>query len=171
MDDSGKGNRNRVIALVVRQFAPSRIERQSLAQVFDLVCHDQQNLTDSSTERHADHQSPAQRDRELLRHPELLRHEYERRLASPDNSVDQQSLAKQLRNTQRTISRLVDAYADGVITREEFEPRIKRARKRHTDLKAKLDVLQSQTREQSVLREALAHLDTFAGTIHAGLGL
>ena len=65
MDDSGKGNRNRVIALVVRQFVPSRIERQLLAQVFDLVCHAKQNLTDSSTERHADHQSTAQRDHDL----------------------------------------------------------------------------------------------------------
>lgn len=64
MDDSSKGNRNRVIALVVRQFTPSRIERQLLAQVFDLVCHDQPNLTDSSTERHADHQSTVQRDRD-----------------------------------------------------------------------------------------------------------
>jgi len=107
--------------------------------------------------------------RELLRHPELLRQEYERRLASPDNSVDQQSLAKQLRQTQQTVSRLVDAYADAVITREEFEPRIERARKRHTDLKTKLDALQSQTREQSVLREALACLDTFEDTIHANL--
>ena len=71
MDDSGKDNRNRVIALVVRQFAPSRIERQLLAQVFDLVCHEQQNLTGSSTERHADHQSTAQRDRDLSMEPQL----------------------------------------------------------------------------------------------------
>jgi len=73
MDDSRKGNSNRVIALVVRQFAPSRIERQLLAQVFDLVCHDQQSLIDSSTERQADHQSTAQSDHDLCMEPQLAR--------------------------------------------------------------------------------------------------
>ena len=62
MDDSRKGNRNAAIALVVRQFAPSRIERQLLAQVFDLVCQEQQPRISSSTGRCADHQLPIQSD-------------------------------------------------------------------------------------------------------------
>jgi len=41
MDDARQGDGTAVIATVVRQFAPSRIERQLLAQVFDLVAHDQ----------------------------------------------------------------------------------------------------------------------------------
>jgi hypothetical protein len=34
LNDAG----NAVVALVVRQFTPSRIEKQLLAQVFDLIC-------------------------------------------------------------------------------------------------------------------------------------
>lgn len=41
MDDARQSDGKAVTARVVRQFAPSRIERQLLAQVFDLVAHDQ----------------------------------------------------------------------------------------------------------------------------------
>ena len=106
---------------------------------------------------------------ELLRNPKLLRKEYERRLAAPESSDSEQSLTKHIGNAQRAVNRLIDAYADGVIGREEFEPRVDRARKRLSDLKAKLDAMQSQTREQAALREALACLDSFADKIHIGL--
>ena len=43
------------------------------------------------------------------------------------------------------------------------------SRKRLSDLEAKLDALQSQTREQAALRDALACLDSFSDTIHANL--
>ena len=41
MDVSLNGAGNAMAALVVRQFTPSRIEHQLLAQVFDLVCGQQ----------------------------------------------------------------------------------------------------------------------------------
>jgi len=106
---------------------------------------------------------------ELLRNPQLLRKEYERRLAEPDRSEGEQALRKQKAGAQRAVNRLIDAYADGVVTREEFEPRIERARKRLSDLEAKLEGLQSQTREQTALRDALACLDSFADTIQTNL--
>jgi site-specific DNA recombinase len=102
---------------------------------------------------------------ELLRHPTLLRKEYERRLAAPGSSDGDQSLTKQIGHAQRTVNRLIDVYADGVVGREEFEPRLERARKRLSDLQTKLDAIQSQTREQAVLREALACLDSFSETM------
>ena len=71
MDDSRKGASNRVIALVERQFAPSRIERQLLAQVFDLVCCEQQNLMNSSTEPPGGHQPTIQSDRNRSLQPQL----------------------------------------------------------------------------------------------------
>ena len=106
---------------------------------------------------------------ELLHHPKLLRKEYERRLAAPESSAGEPSLKKQIASTQRMVNRLIDAYADGVVTRQEFEPRVERARKRQSDLQSKFDDLQTQTREQAALREALACLDSFADTIHANL--
>ncbi len=103
---------------------------------------------------------------ELLRNPKLLRKEYERRLATPGNSDGEQSLTKQIGHAQRTVNRLIDAYADGVVDREEFEPRIERARKRLLDFETKLKALQSRAQEQTVLREALECLDSFSETIH-----
>jgi hypothetical protein len=38
MDGSSKHGGKAMTAMVVRQFTPSRIERQLLAQVFELVC-------------------------------------------------------------------------------------------------------------------------------------
>ena len=103
---------------------------------------------------------------ELLRNPKLLRKEYQRRLAVPESCDGDQSLRKQIGHAQRTVNRLIDAYADGVVDRKEFEPRIERARKRLSDFEAKLEALQSRTREQAVLLEALECLDRFSETIH-----
>jgi hypothetical protein len=60
MDDLRKSDSSRVIALVVRQFTPARIERQLLAQVFDLVCNDAQRVSSSPGERAADDHQASQ---------------------------------------------------------------------------------------------------------------
>jgi len=106
---------------------------------------------------------------ELLRHPQLLRKEYERRLAAPNSSATDQSLTKQLAQAQQSVNRLIDAYADGVVERTEFEPRLARARKRLSEAQEKLDARQNQTREQAALREALTCLDQFAEAIQSNL--
>ena len=67
------------------------------------------------------------------------------------------------------MSRLIDAYTDGELTRREFDPRIKRARQRLANAESKLAELQTETREQATLREALDCLDDFSTTISANL--
>ena len=106
---------------------------------------------------------------ELLRNPKLLRQEYKRRLESPCDSAGEESIRKQLTSAQRTVSRLIDAYADGVLKRDEFDSRIERARKRQSDLEERLTAQQSQTREQTSLREALECLDSFTRTVRDNL--
>jgi site-specific DNA recombinase len=106
---------------------------------------------------------------ELLRHPDLLRQEYERRLAVPEDSPGETSLKKRWSHAQRSLNRLIDAYTDGIVNRDEFEPRLQRARKRAAELESALQTLQSQTREQAALHEALACLDRFAETIRTRL--
>jgi site-specific DNA recombinase len=92
---------------------------------------------------------------ELLRNLQLLRSEYERRLVAPDCSDTERSLQKQLAAAQGVMNRLIDIHADGLIGRDEFQPRFERARRRHAKLLAKVDALRSQTREKTALREAL----------------
>jgi len=105
----------------------------------------------------------------LLRHPKLLRKEYERRLAAPEGSHGELSLKKQINNAQKSVSRLIDAYTDGIIKHDEFEPRMTQARKRLSELESTQEALQSRHREQVALREALACLDTFVETISVKL--
>lgn len=106
---------------------------------------------------------------ELLRNPKLLRKEYERRLAAPTDSTSQTSLKKQLVTAQRSVTRLIDAFSDGVLERSEFDPRLKRARDRVTQLQQQLDSLESESREQATLRDALACLDDFTASIGTNL--
>jgi hypothetical protein len=50
MDDVRRSDSNAVAARLIRQFVPSRIERQLLAQVFDLVSRGQASLSNVSAE-------------------------------------------------------------------------------------------------------------------------
>jgi site-specific DNA recombinase len=107
---------------------------------------------------------------DLLCTPDLLRQEYKRRLAAPsEDSRQHKSLAKQVQNAQRSVNRLIDAYADGVVSKEEFEPRIERARARAEKLRQEIEELRSREAEQEHLRQALACLDEFSAQIGQGL--
>ena len=65
--------------------------------------------------------------------------------------------------------RLIDAFEDGVLARDEFDPRLRRARQRVEQCKRQLDELESESREQAELREALACLDDFVSSVDANL--
>lgn len=106
---------------------------------------------------------------DLLRHPQLLRKEYERRLASGADSATQASLKKQVVAAQRSVARLIDAYTDGLLDRAEFDPRLARARSRLSTLNEQLTDLETESREQSTLREALACLDSFTESMASNL--
>jgi site-specific DNA recombinase len=106
---------------------------------------------------------------ELLRHPQLLRKEYERRLASPADSGTVGSLKKQVAAAQRSVDRLIDAYTDGLLDRNEFDPRLARARCRLSKLQEQLAESDIASRAQSSLREALACLDNFTESISSNL--
>ena len=102
---------------------------------------------------------------ELLRHPNLLRQEYQRRLAAPSDASEVSSLKKQLTAAERSVNRLIDVYTDGVLERAEFDPRLERARERVSKLKTQLDEHEHDSREQAAVREALACLDDFTASI------
>jgi len=127
------------------------------------VCQNKQVRTDKLDE--AVWQDACQ----LLRHPKLLRKEYERRLASPQESDSLTLLKKQLATAQRTVERLIDAYTDGVLDRGEFDPRLERARQRVEKHQQQLDAHEHESREQASLREALACLDDFTSSIDTNL--
>src|SRR5208337_3277073 len=70
--------------------------------------------------------------RHLLSEPERVRAEYERRLQGPETGPEREvkHLNKMITNLKKMISRLIDAYGDGLLDKSEFEPRILAARER-----------------------------------------
>jgi len=107
---------------------------------------------------------------ELLRNPGLLREEYQRRLNSPDGpSAEHASLMKQVEQSHRVVNRLIDAYSEGVISRDEFDPRIERARKQLARREEAFKQSQARDAQREALQESLACLESFASQITSGL--
>jgi site-specific DNA recombinase len=106
---------------------------------------------------------------ELLRHPKMLRKEYERRLAAPNDSDSLASIKKQVAASKKSVERLIDAYSDGILDRAEFDPRLKRARERLLKQEQQLQSLDKESREQSSLKEAMSCLDDFCESIGSNL--
>jgi site-specific DNA recombinase len=127
------------------------------------VCTNQQVRTDQLDE------AVWQDVRALLRHPELLRAEYERRLQTTGDEAQREPLTRQLRHAERAVSRLIDAFQDGLIEKPEFTPRLAKVRERVTRLRDDLTRLTAADAARDQLRRALSCLDEFAARIGAGL--
>jgi site-specific DNA recombinase len=106
---------------------------------------------------------------ELLRQPELVRQEYERRLQTPVEDSRRRTLLQQQQHAQRAVSRLIDAYADGTLDKQEFEPRLMKARQLVAHRQQELAELADQEAEQDRLRQAMACLDDFSAQLREGL--
>src|SRR5689334_6777188 len=74
--------------------------------------------------------------RGLLAEPSRVEAEYRRRLAGrqPAGESQGEALGKMIQAAKRRISRLIDAYGDGLMEKGEFEPRVLRARARLSGL-------------------------------------
>ena len=106
----------------------------------------------------------------VLDHPERLAQEYRRRMEGPHQSGDELSATQaQLARLQQGVGRLIDSYAGGLITREEFESRIARMRERHARLEAVAAELADQERIQTDLRLIEGQLKEFNSRVRAGL--
>src|SRR6516165_8472634 len=109
--------------------------------------------------------------RRLLSEPERVRKEYERRLrgaeAGPDQEVEH--LGKLVSNVKQMISRLIDAYGDGLLDKLEFEPRITAARERLAKLEAEYRQRIGEAAQEAELRLVIGQLEEFARRVSQGL--
>jgi site-specific DNA recombinase len=100
----------------------------------------------------------------LLSEPERVRGEYERRLrgaeAGPSQEVEH--ISKLMNNVKRMISRLIDAYGDGLLDKSEFEPRISAARTRLVKLEEEDRQRISESVQEAELRLVIGQLEEFA---------
>jgi site-specific DNA recombinase len=105
----------------------------------------------------------------LLQNPRLLQQEQERRLEEPPTTAQQTKLAHQLQQAQRAVSRLIDAYQEGLLDKQEWEPRLTRARARLEQLRTQQQRLAAVESHHATLRETRVSLEHFATEIRRGL--
>ena len=96
--------------------------------------------------------------------PERIRAEYERRSrgpeAGPGREVEQ--LNKMIKNVKKTISRMIDAYGDGLLEKSEFEPRVLAARERLAKLESECQRRAGEEDREAELRLVIGQLEEFS---------
>src|SRR5271157_5217674 len=102
--------------------------------------------------------------RHLLSEPERVRAEYERRLQGPETGPEREvkHLNKMIANLRKMISRLIDAYGDGLLDKSEFEPRILAARARLAKLEDECRQRIDEANQEVELRLVIGQLEEFA---------
>lgn len=105
----------------------------------------------------------------LLAEPERLEQEYRRRLLPQQTPDELGNLEVQMGKLRRGIARLIDSYADGLIDKQEFEPRVTRMRERMQQLEEQAQYLKEAAEGEGELRLILGRLETFTSHVKAGL--
>jgi site-specific DNA recombinase len=105
----------------------------------------------------------------LLEHPERLEQEYQRRFLQENSGSELSGLEGQIARLRQGIVRLIDSYADGIIEKGEFEPRIARMRERLKQMEQQAQNLKDQASLQRELRLILGRLQDFVSKIQEGL--
>ena len=107
----------------------------------------------------------------LLAHPERVAEEYQRRLQTPTSGTHQAqaTLEAQIGKVRQGVARLIDSYAEGLLEKHEFEPRITRLRQRIAALEEQRQQLLDEAAVQTELRLIVGRLEDFATQIDTGL--
>jgi site-specific DNA recombinase len=107
----------------------------------------------------------------LLRDPDRVRQEYERRLDGERDTAT--ATCKQLdaliHKVSHAIARLIDAYKDDLLSKDEFEPRIRADKLRLAKLQEERKQMTTRETEQKQLRLVIAHLEEFYQRISESL--
>jgi site-specific DNA recombinase len=107
----------------------------------------------------------------LLENPQRLEEEYHRRQTQP-SSGKQQNLAgleTQISKLRLGMGRLIDSYAEGLIDKPEFEPRITRLKERIATLETQAKQVSDEVAQTKELRLIISRLEEFSSRVKEGL--
>ena len=112
--------------------------------------------------------------RALLEDPQRLADEYRRRLDVARTGGGQQQeqaamLDRRIAGLRRGIDRLIDGYAEGLIDRDEFQPRITGLRQRRLHLQEQRQALLDAADAERSLVLVIGHVEEFAVMVRRGL--
>lgn len=107
----------------------------------------------------------------LLAHPDRLADEYRRRLepGGTGQQKERNALEAQLSRLRQGVARLIDSYAESLIDKAEFEPRISRLRQRITHIDTQCQRLADEETLQHDLHLIIGQLEAFGQKIHQRL--
>jgi site-specific DNA recombinase len=105
----------------------------------------------------------------LLQDPARLAQEYQRRLQEPYRQENRAMLEAQATKLKQGLSRLIDSYADGLIDKQEFQPRVERSKEKLRKLEQAMQALIDQEAQQQELRRMVSYWEEFAQFVTAGL--
>jgi site-specific DNA recombinase len=109
--------------------------------------------------------------RGLLEHPARLVEEYRRRLHPHAHARrhDLSAVEGQLGRLRQGLARLIDSYAEGLIEKREFEPRLTHLRQRVTTLEEHAHQLADEAALHAELQLIIGRLEDFAAQVKYGL--
>jgi site-specific DNA recombinase len=107
--------------------------------------------------------------RVALEEPTRLEQEYRRRLLPTTSTEERNHTQAQLTKLRRGIARLIDSYAEGLIDKTEFEPRVTRLRERIGRLEVEAQRLQEEAEVEHAVRLLVGRLEQCAAQVSAGL--
>jgi len=106
----------------------------------------------------------------LLRDPDRLRSELERRRDEPNTTSEQlKVLEKTVSDLRARLDRLIDGYESGMLQRDEFEQRIGPLRERHDREQSALASLRGQASNAMDIDSATSALSSLASSVGARL--
>jgi site-specific DNA recombinase len=108
----------------------------------------------------------------LLKDPQRLAQEYERRLHAPDQPADdirRLSMDKQLRQCRQGVARLIDAYTGDYVEKDEFESRIGHLKDRKETLEKEIAKMDNEALSRVELQLIIGRLEDFSARVKAGL--
>jgi site-specific DNA recombinase len=107
----------------------------------------------------------------LLSDPERVRREYESRSGDIRKKARRptEQLTRLIGSVRRGITRLIDAYQEGFLERDEFEPRIRAAKERLAKLELEAKAAADRESQSQDMQTAIDQLQMFASRIREGL--
>ena len=108
----------------------------------------------------------------LLKDPGRIEAEYQRRLDEKTTSKEtngKEQLESLIQKVKRGIARLIDAYGEGLMNKEEFEPRIRQFRERLTRLEKDQQEQRELELQERELRLVIGQLQEFAERVKEDL--
>jgi hypothetical protein len=107
----------------------------------------------------------------LLAHPERLAQEFTRRLHADGQGQRQErtALERQVGKLRQGLARLIDSYAEGLIDKQEFEPRVTRLRQRIAHVEAQCQQLAEAETLQRELQRIIGRVEEFAAQVQQNL--